>query len=319
MDTSLPTRGRFARRRKWIRSLATTLALFGSIPLSAAQDCEGIETECATTEYASPTRRDHVGRVAVPVWVDGKGPFLFIVDTGASHSTLSPRLTEKLGLTPSITPGVWLNGVTGSAQVPTVRIEELRAAELIVPGGELPVIWSGMMANADGILGVAGLKHHRIEVDFKRNRVHISSAPGGSRRGFIRVPARVVRGGLLVIDVTVGDVRAAAVIDTGAERSLGNMALLKAVQKKRRTEPGHLETTVLGATENTAKGRVELTPAISLGDTEINGLWLTYGDFHIFRVWDMNEKPALILGMDVLGTLRGFVLDYRAREFLVRA
>ncbi|MET0659568.1 MAG: retropepsin-like aspartic protease [Steroidobacteraceae bacterium] len=295
-----------------------SLALMAGVQITAADDCANSEGECAAAELASPTKRDRVGRVALPVWVDGKGPFLFIVDTGASRSTLSPQLVEKLGLEPSITPGVWLSGVTGSAQVPTVSVRELRSAQLIVPGGELPVVWSEMMANADGILGVAGLKRHRIEVDFQHNRVSISSASGGSGRGFLRVPARLVRGGLLVVDVKVGEVSAAAVIDTGAERSLGNMALLKAVQAKRRTEPGHLETTVLGATENIAKGRAEMAPSISLGDTKINRLPLTYGDFHIFQVWEMTDKPALILGMDVLGTLQGFVLDYRAREFLVR-
>lgn len=295
-----------------------TCVLLASIETSAAQECEGLGDDCAAPEFASPTRRDRVGRVAAPVWVDGKGPFLFIVDTGASRSTLSPRLVAKLGLTPSLTPGVWLSGVTGSAQVPTARVGHLRAGEFTIPGGELPVVWSGMMANADGILGVAGLQRHRIEVDFQRNRVAISTSRGGSRRGFIRVPARVVRGGLLIVDVMVGEVRAAAVVDTGAERSLGNTALLRAVQLRRRFEPGYHETTVLGATETPAKGRAEVAPTITLGGVRISQLGLTYGDFHIFEVWSMNDKPALILGMDVLGSLKGFVLDYRERELLVR-
>jgi predicted aspartyl protease len=289
----------------------------GQIQPIHGQGCEVDQPDCGPPQFAAPTRRDRVGRIATFVWIDDKGPFLFIVDTGASRSTLSPRLTEKLGLTPS-TARVQLSGVTGTAQVPTVRVSQLRLTEFVLPGGELPVFWSDMMANADGILGVAGLEDHRIEVDFQRNRVRISTSEGGKRRGYIRVPARVVRGGLLVVKVKVGEVRASAVVDTGAERSLGNMALLRGVQARRRSEPGYHDTTVLGATENKAKGRYELAPPVELGDARIKQLPLTYGDFHIFKVWDMVDEPALILGMDVLGTLKSFVLDYRTRELLVR-
>ena len=42
--------------------------------------------------FASPTTRDHIGRVVVPVTLNGQGPFRFIVDTGANHSTISPQL-----------------------------------------------------------------------------------------------------------------------------------------------------------------------------------------------------------------------------------
>ena len=43
------------------------------------------------TLFASPTTRDHIGRIVVPVKINGRGPFRFIVDTGASDSTVSPH------------------------------------------------------------------------------------------------------------------------------------------------------------------------------------------------------------------------------------
>src|SRR5256885_14841188 len=48
--------------------------------------------------FASPTTVDHIGRVVVPVTINGKGPFRFIVDTGANHSTISPQLVQALKL-----------------------------------------------------------------------------------------------------------------------------------------------------------------------------------------------------------------------------
>src|SRR6266571_4156589 len=67
--------------------------------------------------FASPTTRDHIGRVVVPVMINGHGPFRFIVDTGANHSTISPGLARELGLTPSVAASIVLDGITGSAQV----------------------------------------------------------------------------------------------------------------------------------------------------------------------------------------------------------
>src|SRR5436190_7718717 len=74
--------------------------------------------------FAAPTRLDRIGRVMTMVMVNGKGPFRFVIDTGASRSTLAPHLAKSLGLTQ---PGrnVMLNGVTGVAEVPTVVVDSL--------------------------------------------------------------------------------------------------------------------------------------------------------------------------------------------------
>jgi predicted aspartyl protease len=44
-----------------------------------------------TSLLALPTTHDHIGRVVVQAMVNGKGPFRFIVDTGATHSTRCRR------------------------------------------------------------------------------------------------------------------------------------------------------------------------------------------------------------------------------------
>src|SRR2546430_14245077 len=65
--------------------------------------------------FASPTRLDRIGRVVAPVMVDGRGPFRFIVDTGATHSTIAPHLAKLLKLEPAEQAPVLINGITGTA------------------------------------------------------------------------------------------------------------------------------------------------------------------------------------------------------------
>src|SRR5688572_408866 len=74
--------------------------------------------------FAAPTRLDRIGRVMAEVMVNGKGPFRFVIDTGASRSTLAPHLAKSLGLTQA-GRNVMLNGVTGVAEVPTVIVDSL--------------------------------------------------------------------------------------------------------------------------------------------------------------------------------------------------
>ncbi len=52
--------------------------------------------------FAAPTRLDRIGRVMTHVMVNGKGPFRFVIDTGASRSTLAPHLARSLGLQHSV-------------------------------------------------------------------------------------------------------------------------------------------------------------------------------------------------------------------------
>lgn len=45
---------------------------------------------------------------------------------------------------------------------------------------------------------------------------------------------------------------------------------------------------------------------------------MTYGDFHIFEAWNLKDRPAMLIGMDVLGVADALVIDFRSRQILVR-
>ena len=265
--------------------------------------------------YASPTRKDRVGRILAPVMINGQGPFRLIVDTGASYSTVSPELVATLGLQPDDDIPFVVNGVTGSARVPSVPISHLQAGDLSYRSINLPVIWAPVMAGADGILGAAGLKEMRIMVEFKRNRVTIFRPPIGlAPRGFQRVHATVMDNGLLTVEVKVGGVKARAVIDTGAERSLGNQALRDALRNWRDGKKLPEYTDVYGTTTDIARGEIGIAPIIHFGPLKMINVDLIYGDFHIFEVWKMRDQPALIIGMDVLGSVSSLGIDFRNQE-----
>jgi len=268
--------------------------------------------------FACPTTLDHIGRVVASVMVDGKGPFRFIIDTGANHSTISPQLAAVLGLDASARQSMHVIGVTGSADVESVPIERLQAGDLVISDTRFPVIRSPIMAGADGILGAAGLQDERLLVDFRHNRVVITRSHGDSVPwGFTRVWATRLNGGLLSVPGEVGDVRVTAIIDTGSQHTLGNMALYQALYARERGKGKYLSADVYGATRQIGSGKLQLAPLIDLGAIKIGGVALVFGDFHIFEAWGMADRPAMILGMDVLGTLNAFAIDFRHGEIAV--
>lgn len=268
--------------------------------------------------FACPTTLDRIGRVVASVMIDGKGPFRFIIDTGANHSTISPQLAAVLGLHESLQQSIRVTGVTGSADVASVPIDKLQAGDLVISDTRFPVIRSPIMEGADGILGAAGLQEERLVVDFRHNRVVITRSHGESVPwGFTRVRATRLNGGLLSVPGEVGDVRVTAIIDTGSEHTLGNMALYKALYARERGKGKYLDANVYGATEQVGAGKLQLAPLIDLGAIKIGGVALVFGDFHIFQAWGMTDRPAMILGMDVLGTVNAFAIDFRHQEIAV--
>ena len=280
-----------------------------------ATDQESTPSGSSEALLASPTTRDHIGRVVVPVMVNGQGPFRFIVDTGASHSTVSPGLVQTLGLKPSDVPSIILDGITGSAPVSSVTIDKLQVGALTLEGQPMPVVWAPVLAGADGILGTAGFDQQSLWVDFQRNRVVISGeVESAGRAESMRVHGLRLTDGLLTVDTHIGRVRVRAVVDTGSERTLGNLALRDAINIKHGAGTMVRLTSVYGATRQVETGEVIVAPIIAIESLRVTDVQLVYGDFHIFKVWGMQDKPAMIIGMDVLGTVTALGIDFKNQD-----
>jgi hypothetical protein len=294
-------------------------------PASAASGAKGVATAGAAPPlspedllFACPTSLDHIGRVVAAVMVDGKGPFRFIIDTGANRSTISPHLAAILRLQPSVQEPIRVTGITGTADVASVPIEKLQAGDLVISNTRFPVIDAPIMAGADGILGAAGLQEERLLVDFRHNRVAITRSRGDAVPwGFTRVWATRLDNGLLSVPGEVGDVRVDAIIDTGSQHTLGNLALYQALYAHEHGKGKYLAADVYGATKQVGAGKLQLAPVIDLGALKIAGVALVFGDFHIFKVWGKTDRPAMVLGMDVLGTVNAFAIDFRHEEIAI--
>lgn len=266
-------------------------------------------------QYAVSTRLDRIGRIIAPVMINGRGPFRFMLDTGATRTVLAESTLAKLDRTADPHACVSISGVTGSELAAAVHIDTLDAGDLHFRDLSLPVLTGPVLDGIDGILGMDGFDGLRLSADFIKDRITISRSRA-ERPGlrFSTVHVEFVSGRLLMIDVQVGRVPVKAIIDTGGPRTIGNEALLAALIKGRQHIAQSLQTSVVDATQVSRPGMMGRVPVLRLGSATIENLDVTFGDFAIFSKWGLENEPALLIGMDVLGTLADLTVDYRRKE-----
>jgi predicted aspartyl protease len=286
--------------------------------------------------FVAPTRRDRIGRIWAPVLVNGQGPFRLVLDTGASHSALTPGLAQALGITLEASSTVTLRGATGSATVPMVPVRSLEFGDLLLEPRRLPVI-PDALGGAEGVLGTDGLANKRIHIDFRRDHITIMRSKNErATTGYSTIPVKFLRGRLLVVEGFIGGVPVKAIIDTGGQATLGNEALRLALEERRRRGAPIAQATeitgatldrqalavkpddVTGATLDVQVGNRFDTPALAIGDIMVRNPAMTFADFAIFEHWKMKEEPAMLIGMDVLGLLDTLIIDYRRKELQIK-
>ena len=285
-------------------------------PPATAAPLDEVVVTAPEPRYVAPTTRDGIGRIWAPVLIDGHGPFRLVLDTGATRSALIPRVVEQLGLQ-TRPNGARVRGVTGTAVVPTVKVRSLEFGELRVEDVTLPIV-NDVFGGADGVLGGDGLRDKRIVIEFRKDRIAITrSRKQLAPPGHFVVPLDYVPTRGLRAQVMVGPVPTLAIIDTGGQATVGNLALHAALAR-RRGELDPFDDTIIGVTEDVQPVMRVRIPSIVAGGMIVRRAEIRFADLHIFEHWNLTARPALLIGMDVLGLLDTLILDYRREEMQVK-
>jgi len=185
----------------------------------------------------------------------------------------------------------------------------------MVKSSVLPIV-PDVFGGAEGILGKEGFEDMRVFIDFAHDSLVISrSHKERAPMGFATIPVKMQRD-LLIAEVRIGGVKAKAVIDTGGQQTCGNLALRDALMRHRRNQPGNEE--IIGVTLDRQSGQTLAMPPINFGPIQIQNVSIMLGDINMFRQWKLTNEPALLIGMDVLGSVDTLVIDYKLKELQIR-
>ncbi len=254
-------------------------------------------------------RLDGVGRAVAPVYVNDQGPFRFVVDTGANRSVLSLDLAARLGVASHGEGEV--HSIEGVRIAPFARVRTISAGALRMRDVDMPLLSGDVLAGQQGFLGVDGLVGRWLYMDFEHRCIEITEADAPpALTGWIAVPGRLQYGSSFVMTGHVRGVAVTILIDTGSNVTLANSAFREALRGDRATVVNRSGDFLYTAGRPIVTEGLVWTPHIRLGEAEISNVVAYIGDFHVFELWGLNDRPTVLIGMDVLARARGMAIDY---------
>src|SRR5436190_15378471 len=185
--------------------------------------------------------RKSLNLIFTSVMINGKGPYEFAIDTGASQVVLSEKLAGQLGLKP-LTSTI-MHGVGGGGKIDTklYSVDEISVGDVKIKKVPVGTFNDPLVTQlADGILGTALLSDFILTVNYPASQLELArkrvpNAPGEA------VPAWFFSN-LLLVPLDVNGKHGNFVVDTGAVT----------------TVLSHSMAANLGVTPNTPGAKVDL-------------------------------------------------------------
>lgn len=274
----------------------------------------------ATNEMVLETAQDRLTRMTVDVFINGQGPFPFAVDTGADRTAISAGLAAKLGL---VADGqAQLHGVAGVDRVTTTRLGLLQVGSKQVANIQAPILPDGALG-VQGLLGIDALSDQRVTMDFLGEQMTVR--PGSYREPTdndaetIVITAKRRFGQLVLVNASVGGQRVYAIVDSGSQTTIGNPALKRLLSK--RGQDAAVPTELVSVTGRKIAGDYALLPTMKIGGVVLGGVPIVYSDAHPFKKFKLMNKPAMLIGVDILRAFERVSLDFDTKKvrFLLRS
>ncbi len=302
------------KRRSVLKTWLATAALLTPVAIAAwNQPAEPVEP-ADPAAYDVGIGEDQRSRMTVPISIAGKGPYPFLIDTGAERTVISAELARELGL--NVGRRTRVHSMSGVGEVATVIIPQLQVSKKEVTGIHAPAL-KEVHIGASGMLGIDSLQAQRILFDFQQQKMTVAPSRTPERvrdpEDTIVVTARNRLGRLVLVDARMDGEKIMMVLDTGSEVTIGNAALRKKLIAKRKigpTQPIRL-ISVTGAAMS-----ADYTQArhIRLGGIMIKDMPIAFADVHPFKQLDLHDRPAILLGMDALRLFDRVSVDFANRK-----
>ncbi|MFW9975057.1 MAG: retropepsin-like aspartic protease [Candidatus Thorarchaeota archaeon] len=112
--------------------------------------------------------------IGIPVHVNGRGPYEFVLDTGAGNSVITPELASKLGLEAKEFPGI-ARGIGGDVQLKLAPVDTLSVGGAQITNTQLVVLDLSLVSPRgklieNGIIGYDFLRTFETVIDYPKQQ-----------------------------------------------------------------------------------------------------------------------------------------------------
>lgn len=264
-------------------------------------------------------------RMAARVSVNGLGDLLFVIDTGAERTVIASEIAAQLALPPG--PVQLVHGVTAAVRTPSVFIDRMVVGGRTVNDLVAPTFARAALG-ADGLIGLDVLSGFELRIDLRRRTVGLRPAQEGvllinptnrltgTRLGRVR-QGRAGRFGQLLLTTDVEQVRLDGFIDSGAQYSIGNRALLRALGPRPPAPPLATDPRVYGVAGAPLDAVAHEVDNIRIAGRRLGPTRMLFSDLHIFEALGLQDRPALLIGADILSRFGSIALNFGRSEILL--
>ena len=309
------------QRRLLLAGGGALAALASGPPALAQTDTAVLHAESGPIDKTTQTedvryKKDSAERMTVPVLLSGHGPYRFLVDTGANRTAVSRQVASQLRFVSGA--GAALHDAAGVSNVSTATVPTLQLTRKEVRNIDAALLESANMG-ADGILGTDSLRAQRVLFDFEAQTLSIvpSAVPDFKvEPGTIVVQGARKNGRLVVTDATANDRPLTVVVDTGAQYSIGNAALRRALLGSKALGPAY-QVELQTVTGDRLAGEYMFVRELEIGGVTLKDLLVVFADAHTFKTLGFDKKPALLLGMNAMKAFKKVSIDFASRKLRV--
>ena len=268
--------------------------------------------------------RDAQDHLTIDTYINDKGPFSFVVDTGADRSVISDSVVAALGLVQG--GDVIVQGIARALPAQSVKLANLRVGRISCDNLETPILPKSLLGS-DGYLGLDVIDRQSVTFDFQNRRLTVDpsapprtdwkySAAGQHNSEGLLVRADGSQGRLTAVDSFVDGTRAYAFVDSGAEISIGNTHLFDRLQRNEGAQYlSEQSVHLIGVTGGAVIGRIMAVKDVQLANVHFSNSILVISDLPVFDIWGLADRPALFVGMNFLRQTSSFTVDYGRKEY----
>ena len=76
---------------------------------------------------------------------------------------------------------------------------------------------------------------------------------------------------------------------------------------------------LVSATGQLVGGELAVAPPLRLGGVRLGNLSCVFADLHTFKIWDLTDRPAMLIGVDVMRHFDSITLDFAQSDVTFRS
>lgn len=273
-----------------------------------------------------PYRIGYHGRLATDVYLDGQGPFQFLIDTASSRSLMFEHVRQQLNLTRSQPGRMTVYGINDVAEAMPVMPQELRVAGESVSGLTMGVLPDTDPTGPDGILGVDVLARYFVVLDRSTMRIKLLEPGAVSARTYrdwwdaalVPHPLKKFAIQFWYLKARFNGSDITSLFDLGASLTLLNWGAAERLGVHRKQyehfgPPPALLQDVLG--KDAPALRVDGLD-VSLAGKAWRRQYAIIADAPVFTFFDLDETPAAIVGLDLLRN-SSLAIDFQGQRLFL--